>query len=64
MLLPETTQSEAGILDRARQKGIFLFPFSEFHVTGQPEAVTLLLGFGGMHGSEIEQGIAALSRIC
>jgi GntR family transcriptional regulator/MocR family aminotransferase len=64
MLLPDTTRSEAEILDRARQKGISLFPFSEFHVTGQPEAATVLLGFGGMQGSEIEQGIAALSRIC
>lgn len=64
MLLTETLESETGLLDRARQKGIFLFPFSEFHVTGRPDAVTLLLGFGGMNGSEIEQGIAALSRIC
>ena len=63
MMLPDTTQSEAEILDKARQRGIRLYPFSDFHVTGQPEATTLLLGFGGMNGSEIEQGIAVLSQI-
>lgn len=64
IMLPDTTQSETEILDRARQKGIFLFPFSEFHVTGKSETTTLLLGFGGMDGGKIEQGIAVLSRIC
>lgn len=64
LMLPDTMHSEAEIIDRARQKGIRLFPFSAFHVVGQPEATTLLLGFGGMHGSEIEQGIAILSQIC
>lgn len=64
MMLPDTTLGEAEILDRARQKGVQLYPFSDFHVTGQPEATTLLLGFGGMKGGEIEQGIAILSQIC
>ncbi len=64
LTLPDTLHSEAEIIDRARQKGIQLFPFSEFHVAGQPEATTLLLGFGGMNISEIEQGIAILSQIC
>ncbi len=64
LMLPDTLHSEAEIIDRARQKGIQLFPFSEFHVVGQPEATTLLLGFGGMNSSEIEQGIAILSQIC
>lgn len=64
LMLPNTLHSEAKILDRARQKGIRLFPFSEFYVDGQPDATTLLLGFGGMNISEIEQGIAILSQIC
>ena len=64
LMLPDTLLSEAEIIDRARQKGIQLFPFSEFHVVGQPVATTLLLGFGGMNSSEIEQGIAILSQIC
>lgn len=64
LMLPGTLLCEAEILDRARQRGIRLFPFSEFHVTGQPEAAKLLLGFGGMSGSEIEQGVAMLSQIC
>jgi GntR family transcriptional regulator/MocR family aminotransferase len=64
MMLPDTMLSEAEILDRARKMGIRLFPFSDFHVSGQPGATTLLLGFGGMSGSEIEQGINILSQIC
>lgn len=64
LMLPDTLHSEAEIIDLARQKGIRLFPFSEFHVVGQPEATTLLLGFGGMTGSEMEQGIVILSQIC
>jgi GntR family transcriptional regulator/MocR family aminotransferase len=62
--LTDATLSEAEIIDRARQKGIRLFRFSDFHVTGQPEATTLLLGFGGMTENEIERGIALLSAIC
>jgi len=64
LMLPDTLHSEAEIIDRARQRGISLYPFSDFHVTGQPEATTLLLGFGGMTSCEIEQGIAILSQLC
>jgi len=64
IILPYTSQSEEEIIDRARQKGISLLPFSEFHVTGQPEATTLLLGFGGMDPGDIEPGIELLSQIC
>jgi GntR family transcriptional regulator/MocR family aminotransferase len=64
LMLPDSTLCEAEIIDRARQKGIRLLPFSEFHVTGQPETTTLLLGFGGMTGSEIERGIALLAGVC
>jgi GntR family transcriptional regulator/MocR family aminotransferase len=64
LMVPGTSYSEAEILGRAQQKGIRLFPFSAFHVIGQPEATTLLLGFGGMSSSEIERGIAALSQVC
>jgi GntR family transcriptional regulator / MocR family aminotransferase len=64
LILPGTSQSEAEIIDRARQKSIRLFPFSDFHVTGQPETTTLLLGFGGMNDAEIERGIALLSQLC
>jgi GntR family transcriptional regulator / MocR family aminotransferase len=64
LMLPDSSLTEVEIIDRARQKGVRLFPFSEFHVTCQPEATTLLLGFGGLKNSEIEQGIAILSQIC
>jgi GntR family transcriptional regulator / MocR family aminotransferase len=62
--LPETSHSEAEIIDIGRQKGIRLVQFSDFHVTGHPETVTLMLGFGGIIDSEIEQGITLLSQIC
>jgi len=62
--LTDTLQSETEIIDKARKKGIQLFPFSGFHITGQPEATTLLLGFGGMTENEIEQGVLLLSEIC
>jgi GntR family transcriptional regulator / MocR family aminotransferase len=62
--LPEGNPGELKIIDRARQEGIHLLPFSDFYVTGQPDATNLLLGFGGMTALEIEQGIALLSRIC
>lgn len=64
LMLPDASYSEAEIMERARQKGILLFPFSAFHVTGQPESTTLLLGFGGMNGNEIEHGISLLSQVC
>jgi len=64
LMLPDTLHSEAEIIDRARQRGIWLYPFSDFYVTGQPEAATLLLGFGGMTAGEIEQGVALLSKVC
>jgi GntR family transcriptional regulator/MocR family aminotransferase len=64
LLLPHTLQSEADILGRAQQKGIRLFPFSEFHISGRPTATTMLLGFGGMNNHEIERGVALLSTIC
>jgi GntR family transcriptional regulator / MocR family aminotransferase len=64
LILPGTSYSETEILDRTRQKSIRLFPFSDFHLTGQPETTTLLLGFGGMDDAEIERGVALLSQLC
>jgi GntR family transcriptional regulator/MocR family aminotransferase len=55
---------ESELMDRTRQKGIRLLPFSDFYVTGQPDTMTLLLGFGGMTFNQIEQGIELLSKIC
>ncbi len=64
LMLPDTSLSEVEIIGRAQQKGIRLFPFSDFHVTGQPETTTLMLGFGGMNSIKIEGGISILSQIC
>lgn len=62
--LPGTSLSAAEINDRARQKGIRLFPFSDFYHVGKPECKAFLLGFGGMNPGEIDRGIAILSQIC
>jgi GntR family transcriptional regulator / MocR family aminotransferase len=62
--LPESPYSEAEIMKQVREKGMRLVEFSEFYVTGRPETVTLMLGFGGMNDSEVEQGITLLSQIC
>src|SRR5512133_49559 len=55
---------EADIIERARQQGIRLLPLSEFYLTGKPVSTSLMLGFGGMDASGIEQSIALLSRVC
>ncbi len=62
--LPGCTLGDSEIIDRARQKGIRLFPFSDFYVTGKPDAGMVLLGFGGMTADEIEQGVALLPQVC
>ncbi len=62
--LPGISLSEAEIISRAAQHGIGLFPFSATCAAGEPAATRLLLGFGGMSASEIEAGIALLSRLC
>jgi GntR family transcriptional regulator/MocR family aminotransferase len=55
---------EKEIIDRSLQKGIRLYPFSGFYVTGKPDSTKLILGFGGMTASEIEHGIKLLARVC
>jgi GntR family transcriptional regulator/MocR family aminotransferase len=62
--LAATTRSEAEIIERARQQGIQLLPMSDFYNPGAPDATLLLLGFGGLSASEIEAGIALITRIC
>ncbi len=58
------TFGETEIIDRASRKGIRLFPFSDFYVTGESASTKLLLGFGGMTAGEIEEGVALLSSVC
>lgn len=62
--LSGNTPGEEEIIERAQQKGIRLFPFSATCATGEPVSTKLMLGFGGMTTSEIEQGIALLSQVC
>jgi len=62
--LSGSTPGETEIIERARQQNIRLLPLSDFYVADQPDATLLMLGFGGMATSEIEQGIACLSLKC
>ncbi len=55
---------EPELIDRARQKGIRLIPFSSTYADGAPDSTTVFLGFGGMSPSEIEQGVRLLSQTC
>lgn len=64
LMLSAASLSEAEILDKARQKGLYLYPFSGFYAADHPTVPMLLLGFGGMRIAQLEQGIAQLARIC
>jgi len=55
---------EKKIIRRAEQKGIYLFPFSWTCATGESDTTKLMLGFGGLTTSEIEEGIALLAQGC
>jgi GntR family transcriptional regulator / MocR family aminotransferase len=62
--LSRDNPGETEIIRRAELKGLRLLPFSDFYVTGEPDATRLLLGFGGMAAMETEEGISLLSRLC
>ena len=62
--LPDDNPGETEIIRRAQQKGINLFPFCATCATGQSSSTKILLGFGGMTASEIEEGISLLSKLC
>lgn len=54
--------SEAQLIERARNQGINLFPFSVTAAEGEPDSSRFLLGFGGMSGDELEQAVALLFK--
>lgn len=62
--LSENSCSETEIIERAKQTGIRLLPFSWTCDAGNSESTKLMLGFGEMTISEIEQGIRALHQVC
>jgi GntR family transcriptional regulator / MocR family aminotransferase len=49
-------------IERARENGIGLFPFSVTQVKDQRGSARFLLGFGGLTAREIEQGIELLVK--
>ncbi len=54
---------EDRLIDRAKQNGCRLLPFSDFHAAGSPETNKLVLGFGGVGLSDIPQGVKILSTL-
>ena len=61
--LTESFNDELSFVERAKQRGIRLLPFSEFYFSDQPEVNKLLLGFGGMGTNEIPKGIETLATL-
>ena len=53
---------EAELIERARNKGIGLFPFSVTDAKDEPNSSKVLLGFGGLTTSEIDQGVELLFK--
>ncbi len=62
--IPGATCSEAEIIRRAEQKGIYLFPFSWTCASAESDTTKLMLGFGGLTINEIEEGIVLLAQAC
>ena len=62
--LQNNNPGETEIIRRAAEKGIRLFPFSATCTSGESVPTMILLGFGGMSASEIDQGIRLLSEVC
>lgn len=61
--LTENLKNELSLVERAKQKGLRLLPFSEFYVSSQPEGNKLMLGFGGIGINEIPKGIETLATL-
>jgi GntR family transcriptional regulator / MocR family aminotransferase len=54
---------EAGWIDRAKQNGCRLLPFSDFYASGGFKSNKLLLGFGGVGMNDIQQGVQTLAAL-
>jgi len=61
--LTDGLTDEAGLIDRTKQKGCRLLPFSDFSASGSHRTNKLLLGFGGVSINDIPQGVQILSTL-
>jgi len=61
--LAKSLTDEAAFIDRARQHGCRLLPFSDFSILGKQKNNKLLLGFGGIGIGDIPRGIEKLSSL-
>ena len=61
--LANAIRDEAKLIDRAKQQGVRLLPFSGFYATGRQHDNRLMLGFGGIPIDEIPRGVALLSQL-
>lgn len=56
-------KEEAVIMQRAKQDGCRLLPFSDFYADGKQEYNKLLIGFGGIRTEDIPKGIELLAKL-
>ena len=61
--LTDRVKSEAAFIERARQQGCRLLPFSDFYAGETEESGRLLLGFGGIGVKDIPAGVASLATL-
>ena len=61
MELTHCIKNDAKFIDKIKQQGVHLLPFSDFYASGKPKSNRLLLGFGGIPVDKIPQGIGLLS---
>jgi len=59
--LTDQVKNETVFIERAKQRGCRLLPFSAFYADGRAEKGKLLLGFGGVSMEAIPSGIELLS---
>lgn len=57
----QSVMSEKELIDQAGKQGIRLFPYSETLAAGEAGSLRVMLGFGGMSLTEIEQSVTLLA---
>lgn len=61
--LTDRSNYKDDLIERAKEAGCRLLPFSDFFAEGKVEPNKLLLGFGGIRMSDIPMGVELLSRL-
>lgn len=62
LLTSKTGRAEKELVQRAAEQGVRIYGLSESMVEDASDSATVLLGFGGLTGGEIEEGVRRLTR--